>query len=65
MNNYRVNNAQAQQKQNGGGGGGVNSRFASVSDSEILKIQEDAVPENTKAATQFGMKVFHVQRFCK
>ena len=27
---------------------GVNSRFASVSESEILKIQEDAVPENTK-----------------
>ena len=26
----------------------VNSRFASVSESEMLKIQEDAVPENTK-----------------
>ena len=26
---------------------GVNSRFASVSESEILKIQEDAVPEST------------------
>ena len=37
---------------------GVNSRFASVSESEILKIQEDAVPENTKKATKFGMKVF-------
>ena len=37
---------------------GVNSRFASVSESEILKIQEDAVPENTKRATKFGMKVF-------
>ena len=48
-----------------GGGVCVNSRFASVSDSEVLKIQEDAVPENTKAATQFGMKVFQVQRFCK
>ena len=41
---------------------GVNSRFASVSESEILKQQEDAVPENTKKATKFGMKV---QRFCK
>ena len=30
---------------------GVNSRFASVSESEILQIQEDAVPENTKKAT--------------
>ena len=29
---------------------GVNSRFASVSESEILKIQEDAVPENIKKA---------------
>ena len=26
---------------------GVNSRFASVSESEILKIQEDAVPAST------------------
>ena len=41
---------------------GVNSRFASVSESEILKIQEDAVPENTKKATKFGMKVFRGTR---
>ena len=37
---------------------GVNSRFASVSESENLKIHEDAVPENTKKATKFGMKDF-------
>ena len=41
---------------------GVNSRFASVLESEILKIQEDAVPENTKKATKFGMKVFRGKR---
>ena len=41
---------------------GVNSRFASVSESEIVKIQEDAVPENTKKATKFGMKVFRGER---
>ena len=41
---------------------GVNSRFASVSESEILKMQEDAVPENTKKATKFGMKVFKGKR---
>ena len=41
---------------------GVNSRFASVSESEISKIQEDAVPENTKRATKFGMKVFRGKR---
>ena len=41
---------------------GVNSRFTSVSESEILKIQEDAVPENTKKATKFGMKVFGGKR---
>jgi len=41
---------------------GVNSRFASVSESEILKIQEDAVPENTKTATKFGMKDFRGKR---
>ena len=41
---------------------GVNSRFASVSKSEILKIHEDAVPESTKKATKFGMKVFRGKR---
>ena len=41
---------------------GVNSRFASVSESEILKIQEDAVPENTKKATKFEMNVFRGKR---
>ena len=40
---------------------GVNSHFASVSESEILKILEDAVPESTKAA-KFGMKVFRGKR---
>ena len=40
----------------------VNSRFASVSESKILKIQEDAVPENTKKATKFGMKIFRGKR---
>jgi len=39
---------------------GVNSRFASVSESEILRIQQDAVPENTKRAMEFGLKVFKV-----
>ena len=37
---------------------GVNSRFASISESEIIKIQKDSVPENTKKATKFGLKVF-------
>jgi len=37
---------------------GVDSPFDSVSESKILRIQEDAVPENTKKATKFGMKVF-------
>ena len=41
---------------------GVNSRFASVLESEILKIQEDAVPENSKKATKFGMKFFRDKR---
>ena len=41
---------------------GVNSRFASVSELEILKIQDDAVPENTKKSTKFGMKVFRDKR---
>jgi len=35
---------------------GLNSRFASVSESEILIIQEHAVPENTKKALKFDLK---------
>ena len=31
---------------------GVNSRFATISEAEMLKIQEDDVPENTKKATK-------------
>ena len=42
---------------------GLNSSFASVSESEILKIQEDAaVPENTKKVTKFGVKCFRGKR---
>ena len=37
---------------------GVNSRFASVSASVITRIQEDAVQENAKNNTKFGLKVF-------
>ena len=33
---------------------GGNSRFAGVSQSEILTIQEDAVPVKTKTAMEFG-----------
>ena len=38
---------------------GVNSRFASVSESEILKIQEDAVPENTREGHEIWNESFH------
>jgi len=34
------------------------SRFASVTNEEILQINEEAVPENTKKATKFGLAVF-------
>jgi len=37
---------------------GVNLCFTSVSESEILTIQEDSVPENAKKAMKFGQKVF-------
>ena len=37
---------------------GVNSRFVDVFDSEIFRIQEDAVPESVKKGTKFGLKVF-------
>ncbi|PFX25317.1 Retrovirus-related Pol polyprotein [Stylophora pistillata] len=37
---------------------GVNLRFAKVSEAEILQIQDEAVPDNTKKTTKCGMKVF-------
>ena len=37
-------------------------RFAQVSEAEILQIQDEAVPENTKKATKYGLKVFKGKR---
>ena len=37
---------------------GANLHFASVSESELLTMQEDAVLENSKKAMKFGLKVF-------
>ena len=42
--------------------GGVNSRFAKVSEAEILQIPDKAVSENTKKATKYGLKVFEGKR---
>ena len=36
------------------------SRFASISEKEILSMNEEAVPKNTKMATKFGVTVFMV-----
>ena len=40
------------------------SRFASVSSKEITKINDEAVPENTKRATKFGLAVFKGNGLC-
>ena len=34
------------------------SRFATVTEEQILAVNEAAVPENTKKATKFGLAVF-------
>ena len=34
------------------------SRFATITDEEIEKIQQNAIPQNTKKATKFGLSVF-------
>jgi YHS domain-containing protein len=34
------------------------SRFAVVTDQEIIEIKENAIPKNTKDATKFGVKLF-------
>ena len=36
---------------------GVNSRFATISEAEILKFQEDAAPENTKKAKKSVVEI--------
>ena len=45
-----------QTKQNG------RRKLASISESEILRMQDDAVVQNTKRATTFGLKVFKGKR---
>ena len=35
------------------------SRFASISEKEILSVNEEALPKNTKMATKFGVTVFN------
>ena len=40
----------------------VNSRFAQVSETEMLQIHDEAVPENTRKATNYGLKVFEGNR---
>jgi len=49
---YGVNNAWSQQNKMAG----VNSRFAIISEAEILKMQ-DAVPENTKKAAKSVVEI--------
>ena len=50
---YGVNNSWSKQNEMAG----VNSRFATVSETEILKIQEDAVPENTEKAKKSVVEI--------
>ena len=35
------------------------SRFASISEKEILSMHEEAVPKKTKMATKLGVTVFN------
>ena len=35
------------------------SRFASISEKEILSMHEEVVPKNTKMSTKFGVTVFN------
>ena len=35
------------------------SRFVSIYEKEILSVNEEAVPKNTKMATKFGVTVFN------
>ena len=37
---------------------GVNCRFPEVTENDVLRMQDDAIPNNTKKAMKFGMNVF-------
>ena len=37
---------------------GVNSRFAEVTENDILRMQDITLPNDKKKATKLGMKVF-------
>ena len=50
---YGVNNAWSKQIKMAD----VNSRFATISEAEILKIQDAAAPENTKKATKSVVEI--------
>ena len=39
------------------------SRFASVTEEQILSINEAAVPKNTNVTTKFGLTVFNGEWF--
>ena len=41
----------------------IASRFASISEKEILSMNEEAVLKNTKMATKFGVTVFNDKLF--
>ena len=42
---------------------GVNSRFAEVTENDILRMQDITIPSNTKKATKLEMKVFRDKQF--
>ena len=37
---------------------GVNSRFAEVTENDILRMQDITIPKDTKKATKLGIEVF-------
>ena len=39
------------------------SRFVPISEKEILSLNEEAVPKNTKMSTKFGVTVFNGKLF--
>ena len=42
---------------------GVTSRFAEVTENDILRMQDITIPNNTKKATKLGMKVFRDKQY--
>ena len=42
---------------------GINSRFAEVTENDIMRMQDITVPNDTRKATKLGMKILRDKQY--